>query len=333
MPPASEAERTDASPPDPATSDAAGGPAADSPAAARVFVSHSSEDAAAATALCEALEAEGLSCWIAPRDVAGGTPYAREITRAIRSARAVLLLLSRAACRSDYVLREIDLAASASVPVVAVRLEEVRPSDDLAFYIGKEQWIDALHPPIRAHLPRIRAALATASRPREGDAPEAAWAPPREAALKALSSDLRRYQDLTWRLKATMEEATSVLVGDAAARQTLLEATLAYNGFSPGFIDRIASHRAAVRKYWGDAHVPDFDYLHHLAEEDVYRGALFRLNPVRARLNALFATPGDAAACAELDRTKRPLLDALQERLDALARAAIDFLGALERST
>jgi hypothetical protein len=107
---------------------------------------------------------------------------------------------------------------------------------------------------------------------------------------------------------------------------------LAYNGFSPGFIDRIATHRAAVRKYWGDAHVPGFDYLHHLAEEDIYRGALFRLNPVRARLNALFATPGDAAACAELDRTKRPLLDALQERLDVLARAAIEFLGSLERA-
>ncbi len=34
-----------------------------------VFISHSAKDKATADAVCAVLEAEGIRCWIAPRDV------------------------------------------------------------------------------------------------------------------------------------------------------------------------------------------------------------------------------------------------------------------------
>jgi hypothetical protein len=40
--------------------------------AAQAFISYASADSATASAVCAALEREGVKCWIAPRDVAPG---------------------------------------------------------------------------------------------------------------------------------------------------------------------------------------------------------------------------------------------------------------------
>ena len=44
-----------------------------------VFISYSSSDKTIADAICHTLEQHEISCWIAPRDVRPGIPYAREI--------------------------------------------------------------------------------------------------------------------------------------------------------------------------------------------------------------------------------------------------------------
>jgi hypothetical protein len=41
-----------------------------------VFISYASADAAVVQKVCAALEAAGILCWIAPRDVVPGTRYA-----------------------------------------------------------------------------------------------------------------------------------------------------------------------------------------------------------------------------------------------------------------
>jgi hypothetical protein len=52
-----------------------------------VFISYASQDAAVAHAIVESLEAQGLKCWIAPRDVKPGAQYADAIVRAINEAK------------------------------------------------------------------------------------------------------------------------------------------------------------------------------------------------------------------------------------------------------
>ena len=42
-----------------------------------VFVSYATEDRSTAEAVCAALEASGLRCWIAPRDIHPGSVWAR----------------------------------------------------------------------------------------------------------------------------------------------------------------------------------------------------------------------------------------------------------------
>jgi TIR domain len=93
---------------------------------ALVFISYSSPDADAATEVCGALERNGQTCWIAPRDVVAGEFYADAIVRAIDAAKVVLLVLSKHAAASPHVVREIERVTSKRCAVVSLRIDLAR---------------------------------------------------------------------------------------------------------------------------------------------------------------------------------------------------------------
>ncbi len=64
-----------------------------------MFVSYASQDAAVANAVVDALEHQGIRCWIAPRDVKPGAQYADAIVRAINEAKTLVLVLSQSCGR------------------------------------------------------------------------------------------------------------------------------------------------------------------------------------------------------------------------------------------
>jgi len=88
------------------------GPRDRPPLSKDVFISYASQDAAVANAVVDALEKQGIRCWIAPRDVTPGEFYAGVIVHAIDAAKATVLILSQHAAASVYVLREVERAAS-----------------------------------------------------------------------------------------------------------------------------------------------------------------------------------------------------------------------------
>ncbi|MGD9691137.1 MAG: toll/interleukin-1 receptor domain-containing protein [Phycisphaerales bacterium] len=120
-----------------------------------VFISHASADKAVATAVCTALEAAGVSCWIAPRDVKPGLPYPQEIVRGIGECRVLLLLYSAASNSSDMVLRELENATAAKKAILPVKLDDSQPCAEMRFYLGREQWVDARADTIEPHLAAI----------------------------------------------------------------------------------------------------------------------------------------------------------------------------------
>jgi TolB-like protein/Tfp pilus assembly protein PilF len=107
-----------------------------------VFISHSSADRAIANAARESLEAAGIRCWIAPRDVRGGRFYPGEIIRAIRRSKVFLLIFSEAANASDQVLQELERATHLKIPILAIRLGAVTPSDSFAYFLGIRHWVE-----------------------------------------------------------------------------------------------------------------------------------------------------------------------------------------------
>jgi hypothetical protein len=64
-----------------------------------VFVSYSLSDRDTAQGLVTHLEANGLECWVAPRDVTPGADWAAEIVDAIAAARVMVLVFSASAQR------------------------------------------------------------------------------------------------------------------------------------------------------------------------------------------------------------------------------------------
>jgi adenylate cyclase len=108
-----------------------------------VFVSYASQDAAVANSVVQALEGQGIRCWIAPRDVTPGEFYAGVIVHAIDAAKATVLILSQNATASPHVVREVERAASKRHPVIALRIDQEPLPADLEYFLNTSQWLDA----------------------------------------------------------------------------------------------------------------------------------------------------------------------------------------------
>jgi tetratricopeptide (TPR) repeat protein len=108
-----------------------------------VFVSYATADRKQALDVCKAIERRGAKCWISTRDVPPGDNYQEAIVRSLRAARAMVLVFSDAANNSDEIKKELSLASRYHIPVMALRIEDVEPSDAFAYELSTRQWIDA----------------------------------------------------------------------------------------------------------------------------------------------------------------------------------------------
>ncbi len=127
-----------------------------------VFISYASQNAAVAIAVVEALERNGIACWIAPRDVTPGTFYGDEIVHAIDAAKAIILILSQNATASQHVLREVERAASKRHPVVSLRIDQAPLPAGLEYFLNTSQWLDASGGDIARSMPKLIAAVQVA---------------------------------------------------------------------------------------------------------------------------------------------------------------------------
>ena len=108
-----------------------------------VFISYATTDRKQALSVCKAIERRGPKCWLSTRDVELGDNYQEAIVHAIRDARAMVLVFTEAANNSDEIKKELSLASRYRVPVMALRMENVEPSDAFAYELSTRQWIDA----------------------------------------------------------------------------------------------------------------------------------------------------------------------------------------------
>lgn len=124
-----------------------------------VFISYSVKDKAVADAVCATLEAGGLRCWIAPRDVSPGGTWAQEIVQAIGGSRVLVLIFSSHSDNSEMVNRELDIATDCRLAIIPFRIEGITPSGETRFYLAGKHWLDAMTPPLEQHLETLAAAL------------------------------------------------------------------------------------------------------------------------------------------------------------------------------
>jgi hypothetical protein len=117
-----------------------------------VFISHASKDAALARQVSTQLEAKGVPCWIAPRDIQAGKNFNVAILSAIENCTVMLLILSEAANQSDHVMVELERAFNYKKVLIPLRVREVLPSKKLEYFISSAQWVDAITSPLSERL-------------------------------------------------------------------------------------------------------------------------------------------------------------------------------------
>jgi hypothetical protein len=117
-----------------------------------IFISHAHEDTKLANEICRRLEARGIPCWIAPRDILPGEKWGAAIIGAINECRAFVLVYSGRVNRSSHVPRELERAASRGVRIVPIRIEDTAPSKDIEYYLSSSHWLDADKPPTEEQL-------------------------------------------------------------------------------------------------------------------------------------------------------------------------------------
>jgi len=124
-----------------------------------VFISYATGDQTHADEVCHLLEQHGARCWIATRDQVAGANYDEAIIRAIDAAAAVVFLLSSHANASSFVANEISYAFGKGKTILPLRLEDVKPSGALEFYLTRVHWTDGFPAPLAPHVARIVASL------------------------------------------------------------------------------------------------------------------------------------------------------------------------------
>lgn len=139
----------------------------------QVFLSHAAEDHAVARAICDALEAEGIRCWIAPRDIMPGKDWAEVIADAVDQCRGLVLIYSPHSNASVHVRREVERAVGSGAFIIPLRIADVPMSKALGYFLHSCQWMDAHQGPIDRHLPALVASARTLL---QKDSPTAATA-------------------------------------------------------------------------------------------------------------------------------------------------------------
>ncbi len=107
-----------------------------------VFISYKSEEFGIATEIYERLNKNGVSAWMAPQDIPGGSSYAMEITNAIKNCKIFLLVLSKAAQTSQWIPKEIDNAINEKKLILPFMVEKCTLNAEFSFLLSNIQFKD-----------------------------------------------------------------------------------------------------------------------------------------------------------------------------------------------
>ena len=111
-----------------------------------VFISYCTVDRGVAEKICRSLESRGISCWMAPRDVAPGSLWAEQIVKAIKECKVLVLVFSRRVNESEHIPREILMGMNNKLHILPYRIEPATPEGVLEYCLCVTHWLDAFSP-------------------------------------------------------------------------------------------------------------------------------------------------------------------------------------------
>ncbi len=106
-----------------------------------VFISYSSNEYEVANIVRTALNANGITFWMAPESIPGGSNYMEVIPTAISESKILVLLLSESAQNSKWVPKEIEQALNNNLIIIPFQIENCKINNMFNFIIGNSQRI------------------------------------------------------------------------------------------------------------------------------------------------------------------------------------------------
>jgi formylglycine-generating enzyme required for sulfatase activity len=136
-----------------------------------IFLSYSNKDKTVADAVCAALEANRIRCWIAPRDIIAGAAWGGSIIEAIEDAQAMVLIYSDNANHSSPVASEVERASAKGRLIMPFRIDDSPMSREMEFFLSRSHWFDAMTGSMEEHLkrfvPMVRSLLVAGAQARQ----------------------------------------------------------------------------------------------------------------------------------------------------------------------
>ncbi len=126
-----------------------------------VFISYNSQDRHIAEAACHYIEERRLRCFIAPRDITE-PDWAGNITTAIKSSKAFVIIVSENSIPSNEVAKEISLATRVSDYIFPFRIDNAELNGRMNYHLSAFHWIDAVTPPMEKRLDELADRIAAA---------------------------------------------------------------------------------------------------------------------------------------------------------------------------
>ena len=110
---------------------------------ADVFISYKSEEESIARRIREVLEANGISCWMAPDNIPVGSNYMKQIPQAIENCKAMVVVISRKSQKSTWVKNEFSEAISKNKLIIPYVIQDCELEDEFAFSLSTMQQVFA----------------------------------------------------------------------------------------------------------------------------------------------------------------------------------------------
>ena len=124
-----------------------------------LFISYSHKDKQIATTVLSILEQNGIKCWIDYRDAMPGNSFGASIVHAIKACNFFVIILSQASGDSVHVLNEVNSAVKAGKTIIPFKIDGSEISEGMEYYLGKTHWMEALTPPMEAHIKQLVATI------------------------------------------------------------------------------------------------------------------------------------------------------------------------------
>ena len=156
----------------------------------------------------------------------------------------------------------------------------------------------------------------------------------RRGLLDAFARELAAYKQVAFMWRQLLGNSLPVLSTNQALFDQVAAAVKDYNRVSDDFIPRLTLHRDRLTSAWSEHRglCDDVRELVEQVEEQVYRGAMLRLNRVHEMVHALVAGgAADAATLGGYGAEQQAILTETAEALEDMSKRSTHLISALER--